>query len=303
MRAGAVLKILNPDTIWLFGHPLPGTLLIPPENLRLQFMPLHETEAFVLRSYTLREADKICVFFTRDAGKIRGVAHGARKLKSRFGSSLEPFTEVELTYFEKEHKELVSVSNCEIIRSSFDLASRSETLAATQYLAELALEFLPDHEANERMYRLIGATLEALRGQTADQAATASPPPGNLDALLRYFEIWLLKFAGYFPDLRNCGTCDKSLEREASVWLTADHTPQCIKCSQQRGEELRPIVRHLIQVILQKSPTVFFASTHDHRALAQIKTITTRQIQRVLERELKSYELLNRLKPEVVSGQ
>jgi DNA repair protein RecO (recombination protein O) len=266
-------------------------------------MPLSETEAFVLRSYSLREADKICVFFTRDAGKLRGVAHGARKLKSRFGASLEPFTEVELTYFEKEHKELVSVSGCEIIRSSFDLTSRSETMAAMQYLAELVLEFLPDHEANDKVYRLIGATIEALRqhSETANYADINSA--GNLDALLRYFEIWLLKLAGYFPDLRNCGNCDKPLEREASVWLTADHTPQCQECSQQRGEELRPNVRHLIQVILQKSPTVYFSSTHDHRALAQIRNITTRQIQRVLERELKSYELLNRLKPEAVSMQ
>ncbi|MFN7946149.1 MAG: DNA repair protein RecO [Blastocatellia bacterium] len=251
-------------------------------------MPLHETEAFVLRSYTLKEADKICVFLTRDAGKLRGVAHGARKLRSRFGSSLEPFTEVALTYFQKENKELVSVSNCEIIRSSFDLSSRSEMLAATEYLAELALEFLPDHEPNEKVYRLIAATLEALR-QSPDKAP---------DPLVRYFEVWLLKLAGFFPDLRHCGSCEKSLEREASVWLTADDTPQCLECSGRRGEELRPNVRQMIQVILQKSPGAFFTSSHDHRVLGQIKNITTRQIQRVLERELKSYELLNRLKPE-----
>ena len=251
-------------------------------------MPLHETEAFVLRSYTLKEADKICVFLTRDAGKLRGVAHGARKLRSRFGSSLEPFTEVALTYFQKENKELVSVSNCEIIRSSFDLSSRSEMLAATEYLAELALEFLPDHEPNEKVYRLIAATLEALR-QSPDKAP---------DPLVRYFEVWLLKLAGFFPDLRHCGSCEKNLEREASVWLTADDTPQCLECSGQRGEELRPNVRQMIQVILQKSPGAFFASSHDHRVLGQIRNITTRQIQRVLERELKSYELLNRLKPE-----
>lgn len=64
-------------------------------------MPLHETGAFVLRTFTIKEADKVCVFFTRDAGKLRGVAHGARKLKSRFGASLEPFTEVSLVYFQK----------------------------------------------------------------------------------------------------------------------------------------------------------------------------------------------------------
>lgn len=251
-------------------------------------MPLYETEAFVLRSYTLKEADKICIFLSRDAGMLRGVAHGARKLRSRFGSSLEPFTEVALTYFQKENKELVSISNCEIIRSNFDLSSSSEMLAATHYLAELLLEFLPDHEPNDKVYRLVAATLASFR-----QSPGISPDP-----LVRYFEVWLLKLAGFFPELRQCGSCDKDLEREASVWLTADATPQCADCSQQRGEELRPNVRQLIQVILQKSPGTFFASTHDHRALAQIKTIATRQIHRALERELKSYELLNRLNPE-----
>lgn len=253
-------------------------------------MPLHETEAWVLRSYTLKEADKICVFLTREAGRIRGVAHGARKLRSRFGSSLEPFTEVALTYFQKENKELVSISHCEIIRSNFALAASSEMLAATAYLAELVLEFLPEHEPNEKVYRLIGATLAAFHN-----APGASPDP-----LVRYFEVWLLRLAGFFPDLKRCGTCNRDLTREASVWLTADDTPQCQECSQRRGEELRPNVRQMIQVMLQKAPDAFYASTHDQRTLAQIKTITTRQIQRALERELKSYELLNRLKPEMV---
>src|SRR5262249_62007070 len=80
-------------------------------------MPLHKTEAFVLRTYALKEADKICVFLTRDHGKLRGVAHGARKLRSRFGSALEPFTEVALTYYQKEARELVSISTCDILRS------------------------------------------------------------------------------------------------------------------------------------------------------------------------------------------
>ena len=52
-------------------------------------MPLHTTDAYVLRTYALAEADKICIFLTRDMGKVRGVAHGARKMKSRFGSAGE----------------------------------------------------------------------------------------------------------------------------------------------------------------------------------------------------------------------
>src|SRR5207244_13366670 len=99
-------------------------------------MPLHETEALILRTYTLKEADKICVFLARDAGKLRGVAHGARRLRSRYGASLEPFTEVAITYFQKENRELVSISNCEILCSQFKAAGSSEMLGVLRYLAE-----------------------------------------------------------------------------------------------------------------------------------------------------------------------
>src|SRR5256714_13092225 len=126
-------------------------------------MPLHTTEAYVLRTYALAEADKICIFLTRDMCKVRGVAHGARKMKSRFGSALEPFREVSLTFFQKEGRELMSVSGCAIVRSQFHIAARSvETATAFSYLAELLNEFLPDHEPNERFYRLVSASLEAI---------------------------------------------------------------------------------------------------------------------------------------------
>ena len=88
-------------------------------------MALHTTDAYVLRTYALAEADKICIFLTREMGKVRGVAHGARKMKSRFGSALEPFTEVSLTFFQKEGRDLMSISGCEIVRSQFHIASRS----------------------------------------------------------------------------------------------------------------------------------------------------------------------------------
>src|SRR4051812_8421330 len=126
-------------------------------------MSLVNTEAFVLRTYSLAEADKIGVFLTKEMGKARGVAHGARKMKSRFGSSLEPFTEVAITFFRKEGRELMSISNCEILRSHFHRAAQDvETASVFSYMAELLMEFLPDHEPNERLYRLVAATLEAI---------------------------------------------------------------------------------------------------------------------------------------------
>lgn len=257
-------------------------------------MPLHETDAFVLRTFTIKEADKVCVFFTREAGKLRGVAHGARRLKSRFGASLEPFTEVSLVYFQKENKELVSISNCEIINSQFVQGLSSETLGVIHYLAELVIEFLPDHEPNERVYRLISATLESLR-----RAGAAGVKGGDekLPAIVRYFEIWMLKLAGFFPHWKNCGACEKSLAGEASVWLTNEGIPQCQACGGGRGEELRPLVWRTIHEVLTQPPAAFLSPERDARSIAQIGNLTARLIDRVLERELKSYEVLDRLRP------
>ncbi|MBS1790680.1 MAG: DNA repair protein RecO [Acidobacteria bacterium] len=250
-------------------------------------MPLHDSEAFVLRTFSLKEADKICVFFTRDAGKLRGVAHGARKLRSRFGASLEPFTEVSLTYFQKENKELVSVSNCEILRSQFFEGISSEQVGVMQYLAELIDSFLLDHEPNETVYRLIAATLETMQQVQSSELMT----------LARYFEIWMLKLAGFFPEWRRCGLCDKDLSTEPAVYLTNEGMPQCAACSGQRGEELRPPVWRAIQEILTQSPNKFLSLAREPRLLAQVGGIATRLIVRALEREPRSYEVLSRLRP------
>jgi DNA repair protein RecO (recombination protein O) len=72
-------------------------------------MSLVDTDALILRTYNLAEADKIVVCLTKHAGLIRGVAKGCRKLRNRFGASLEPFTHVHLMYYEKENRVLVSI--------------------------------------------------------------------------------------------------------------------------------------------------------------------------------------------------
>jgi DNA repair protein RecO (recombination protein O) len=258
-------------------------------------MPLHDTDAFVLRTFTLKEADKICVFLTREAGKLRGVAKGARRLRSRYGASLEPFTEVRLSYFQNENKELVSLSACEITRAAFAGGLSSERLGVLHYLAELLIEFTSDHEPNETLYRLVGATVEALKNVNDD----------HLAALTRYFEIWLLKLSGYLADLRRCGVCGKDFAPEQAIWLNNDGSPRCYNCCGGAGEELRLPLRQTLSDILTQAPAQFLTTPRDAVSLTLLGVLTAKLIKRVLERELKSYELLDRLRPAeiVVSGQ
>ena len=138
-------------------------------------MPLYKTEALILRTYKLGEADRIVVFLTRDRGKKRGVANGARRPRSQFAGALEPFTRVGLTYYEREHRDLVRLSYAEPQCSPLR-ASRPDALPHVGYFAELMDEWAQEGDPNERLFRLGSSTLDAL-------AAGVPTEP-----LARYFE-------------------------------------------------------------------------------------------------------------------
>jgi DNA repair protein RecO (recombination protein O) len=250
-------------------------------------MPLHTTQAYVLRTYTLAEADKICIFLTRDSGKVRGVAHGARKMKSRFGSALEPFTEVVVTYFFKEGRELVSVSNCDIVRSSFYIASRSyETASVLAYMAELLSEFLPDNEPNERLYRLVSASLAGLESLEEEKSLWLG---------LRYFESWLLRLTGYFPDLSHCSLCTEAIAQNVSTFLTVEGSPRCLNCSNGRGDIVDSEMRKVLAEMFRTPPEAFAAKTVSTRRVYQIGEMNYKIIRHALERDLRSRSLLKQL--------
>ena len=187
-------------------------------------MPLYKTEALILRTYKLGESDRIVVFLTRDRGKKRGVANGARRARSAFGGALEPFTRVEVTYFEREQRDLVRLSYAETQRSP--LMARPEALSHVGYLAELIDEWAQEGDPNERLFRLGASTLDAL----AEGVPTAP--------LLRYFEYWLLRLQGVYPPHLACHRCGTALDEGTSgAWLeSSGHLFTCGPCS-ARGEE------------------------------------------------------------------
>jgi len=160
-------------------------------------VPLHTADALVLRTYKLGEADRIVVFLTRDRGKKRGVAKGARRQRSRFAGALEPLTEVRVAYFESERRELVGLNYAETVRSPLSMTASGDSGASgltgqyllVEYIAELLDEWAQDSDADDRLYRLGASMLDAL--------TTGAPA----EPLTRYFEYWLLRLQGvYAPD-------------------------------------------------------------------------------------------------------
>jgi DNA repair protein RecO (recombination protein O) len=238
-------------------------------------MGLFETEAIVLRTFNLAEADKIVVCLTRQSGVVRAVARGARKLKSRFGAGLEPFTLINLSYYEKEGRELVSLSQAEIISSYFKLSRHSEAVAALSYLCELVMEFAPPHEPNEKLFRMVSACIEAI-----------SVVPEEWQLLVRYFEVWMLRLSGFWPDLRACADCGQGFGAEGKIFFNAEFKLRCKSCSQGQGAPLSLETHAQLRAMQRLSPQDFArASRHIGQPVrAEMAQVTQRLIERILER-------------------
>ena len=153
-------------------------------------MPAQVSETFVLRTYPYRESDLIVSFFTRDQGKLRGIARRAKRPKSAFGSGLERLSQVRMAYVLRENAELANLTSCELIDSQFGLQADYTCSLALDYFTEVTDQLMPPHEPNEKYFRLLKATLEFLRSG------------GSVWSAVDYFTIWSVRLAGVLPELR-----------------------------------------------------------------------------------------------------
>lgn len=182
-------------------------------------MGLVDTEGLILKSYSLAEADKIIVFLTQNEGLVRGVAKGAKRLKSKFGGSLEPFSIVQMSYFQKEDRELVSIRQIDLLKSFFDNASEPLFLQKFSYLVDLLVEFAPPHDPNERLYRMTKVCLE-----------TAAENSESLESIAVYFELWILRLGGYLPNWNNCDVCRREINQDEDSALQINFHLFCKSC-------------------------------------------------------------------------
>lgn len=240
-------------------------------------MPLVETEGLVLKSYNLAEADRIVIFLTRDHGVVRGVAKGAKRPKSRFGSGLEIFSIVKLTYFQKEILELVSVREAELQKSYFEAASNPEFLQKFSYLSDLLISFAPPHDPNEMLYRMMRACLD-----------TANADPDVLTALGFYFELWLLRLGGYLPDWTHCDNCRRSFTKNEPANLQINFHLLCRDCARARSDiGISGEHRELYQSALRLPPDRFAESViAQGEVLTELSRVLRRLISQIVGREI-----------------
>src|SRR5262249_35882636 len=185
--------------------------------------PVYTSEALILRTYKLGEADRIVVFLTRDRGKKRGVAKGARRPRSRFTGGLEPMTRAGVAYYEREQRELVRINYVEPTRSPLAaLDSSAEALGHIGYFAELIDEWAQDAHADERLFRLGASMTDAIAAGV------------GIDRLARYFEYWILRLQGVYPATTACPECRTAFS-DGAVMPPRDESFVCRRCAPPAG--------------------------------------------------------------------
>jgi DNA repair protein RecO (recombination protein O) len=246
-------------------------------------VPVYTSEALILRTYKLGETDRIVVFLTRDRGKKRGVARGARRPKSRYIGALEPLTRAGVAYYEREQRDLVRLNYVEPTRSPLSGVS-GDALGYVGYFAELIDEWAPEAHANERLYRLGSSVVEAL--------ATGAP----VEVLARYFEYWLLRLEGVYPSIRQCPGCASPLAPGAAM-PPRETTLFCRACSPSNsGTVLSSEAMAFLKRATSVPPENLAVLPLGTRAARELETAHRRLINVHLEKELKSARVLREMR-------
>jgi DNA repair protein RecO (recombination protein O) len=240
-------------------------------------MRLHTADAFILGTHALRETDRIVSFLTRENGKKRGVARGARRAKSAFAGTLEPMTEARVVYYEKEGRELVSINSADPIRPSFSLSGDLERALLLSALAESLETFVSESEPAEPFYRLARHAMDGLFG-----GAPASLPGA-------YFDVWVLKLSGLLPSPRECAGCGRPIEADEPL-LFEEARPGFVGPECRRTEALR------LTPDAHRTLLGFLSAPLDPAArpkgLAEIAAVARRARRHFLGHELKSQRVL-----------
>jgi DNA repair protein RecO (recombination protein O) len=175
-------------------------------------------EAIVLRAWPFHEADLLVSLFTREQGRVRGVARHAMRSRRRFGGALEPMTYVRASYAEKPRQELVRLDGFEILSSPLSRPIDYARTAALQMVAEVLEEALPEGAPEDAVFRLALAVLDELQ-------------VGRVWMPVTYFALWMNRLMGWMPELGHCVVCGLDL-RGGTVWYSA--TSDGVTCRDDR---------------------------------------------------------------------
>lgn len=241
-------------------------------------MPLRESEAIILRSYSLGEADRLVSFLSRSMGRMRGVAAGARRPKSRFGASLEMLSHVYIWWHERETRELVRISQCELRESFLGAQSDYDCGVALALISEVSELLLPEREASDPSFRLLLLTARAIEHSRKPLVPLA------------YFCLWTVKLGGWMPECSKCANCGRSLDSGAYA-AAARPGMRCSDCRLPGFRALSPASMAMLRKMLQEKLEVL-AETSQGEECVGLRDFFLDVIEHHAERKLTTRKML-----------
>ena len=245
-------------------------------------MALRESEAIVLRSYPLREADLLVTLFTRAEGKVRGVARSAKKSKRRFGGALEPLTYVRAFYDVREGQELARLDACEVLESPLAAEVGYARAVALGHIAELLDELLPDRESNDAIFRLALSVLHVLTGAEIWMPVT-------------YFDLWLTRLVGFLPELTECIVCGRGLDGSRAWFHALADGLTCADDKRLASSELSSESRGLAAQMFRVPVENFVGMTWPKSQCADLRKFLIQILERHIEKKLVTAGMLEKL--------
>lgn len=245
-------------------------------------MPLKDSEAIVLRTYPLREADLLVTLFTRNEGKVRGVARSAKKSKRRFGGALEPLTYVRAYYEDRERQELTRLDSCEVIDSPLATEVTYARAVALGHLAELLDELLPDREANDAVFRLSLSVLDAIRGDDVWMPVT-------------YFELWLTRLMGFLPELTECIVCGAALNGSRAYFHALADGLMCPDDKRLASSEISSDSRVIAAQMFRAPVETFLEGPWPKARASDLRKFLVQTLERHIEKRLITAAMLEKI--------
>ena len=237
-------------------------------------MPARETEAIILKTFPLGEADRLVSFLGRTSGRMRGVAAGARRLKSRYGSSLQVLSHVQLWYIEKETRDLVRIHQCETLESFNRAQSDYQLSIGLALVSEVAEQVLPEHEVSEAMFRLI-----LLTAREIERRSSWVLP-------LSYFTFWTVRLAGWLPRFDACEICGKLFVKGPAY---QDGWQPGLLCDDHRRSGMRPVsheARELAELFTRERLDKFDAKLESRDGVKELREAALSWIEHHTERKI-----------------
>ena len=249
--------------------------------------PSFKTQAFVLRFLNYGESDRIITFFTREFGKLSGIAKGARRSRKRFSNAIEPFSHSILLFSRRGEGGLAIIENCDVINHYPGIRSDLEKTMTASYMIDLVDQFTAEGKKSAGIFQLLFSFLGLLEtGNSVEETA-------------RFFELRLLRLSGYEPVLERCVICNTPLNEISTAFF--DTTKGGIKCLQcgRGGQDCIPVSPGTLKTLLMGNQT---ETDRIHRlvlsenALKESRNIFRHFIRHILGKEPKSLQVLDEIR-------